>query len=70
MKCENLSAAGVGFLAINNLNIIASCSDVDVSKESLFTIHASPHFWHSDLEKGVKWMIQPDLHLSIPNGML
>ena len=43
VKCRSLSAAG--FLLNNDMNLTATCFDVDLIWEKWLQIHASPHFW-------------------------
>ena len=43
VKCFSWSCSG--FLANNDINITASCFEIDFSKDECFTIHASPCFW-------------------------
>ena len=56
MKCDNLSAHFV--LQNNNLNITALCFHVDITKNELFTVHASPSFWMFLFEKQADKKIQ------------
>ena len=43
VKCRSWSASG--FLANNDINLTASCFDIDLSREKWLQIHASPRFW-------------------------
>jgi len=43
VKCHSLSAWG--FLNNNDLNVTASCFEVDFTTDQLLTIKASPRFW-------------------------
>ena len=52
VKCANLSATG--FLSNNDFNTTASCSEMDFSTDSLFTIRASLCLWHYMFDKTEK----------------
>ena len=44
VKCQSCSAAG--FLSNNDINLTASCFDIDLTRDKLLIhIHASPRFW-------------------------
>eukprot|EP00956_Cyclotella_meneghiniana_P020813 scaffold37180_cov23-Cyclotella_meneghiniana.AAC.3 len=43
VKCQRWNA--VGFLENNDINITASCLEVDLSRDQSVRIHASPRFW-------------------------
>ena len=57
VKCDDLSVDG--FLANHDLNITASYFKVDVTKDSLFTVHASTAYWHFIFEEYENRNIQP-----------
>ena len=54
MKCCSLSDAE--FLVKNDINLTASCFEVDFSKDKCFQIHASPSGNFSSVKKKVKFL--------------
>lgn len=56
VKCDNLSPQG--FLENNDLNITACCLHVNVEKENVFSIHASPCFWQFLFQKSTERSIR------------
>lgn len=43
VKCQSWSAAG--FLSNNDINLTASCFDIDLTRDKWLHVHASPRFW-------------------------
>ena len=62
VKCRSLSPAG--FLLNNDINVTATCFEVDLSQEKWLQIHASPRFWmflfSSDSDRTIEVVDQYD----------